>query len=92
MLSKKNIFFKSLSILEKRDVKIFFIFIAVSIVISFIELLGIGLLGTFIMFLTDINESLDKINNFEILSFMHDFNEKNLIYFFFNLNYSVFYN
>ena len=82
MLSKKNIFFKSLSILEKRDVKIFFIFIAVSIVISFIELLGIGLLGTFIMFLTDINESLDKINNFEILSFMHDFNEKNLIYFF----------
>ena len=34
------------------------------------------------MFLADINSFLDKIDKFEILSFMHDFNEKDLIYFF----------
>jgi len=82
MLSKKNIFLKSLSILEKKVVIIFFIFIAVSIFISFIELIGVSFLGTFIMFLTDINGFLDKIDKFEILSFMHDFDEKDLIYFF----------
>ena len=61
----------------------------VSIFISFIELLGISFIGTFIMFLADINSFLDKIDKFEILSFMHDFNEKDLIYFF-NLNHIFF--
>ncbi len=82
MLNKKNIFLKSLSILEKKVVTIFFLFMVVSIFISFIELLGISFIGTFIMFLADINSFLDKIDKFEILSFMHDFNEKDLIYFF----------
>ena len=82
MLNKKNIFLKSLSILEKKVVTIFFFFMVVSIFISFIELLGISFIGTFIMFLADINSFLDKIDKFEILSFMHDFNEKDLIYFF----------
>jgi len=82
MLNKKNIFLKSLSILEKKVVTIFFLFMVVSIFISFIELLGISFIGTFIMFLADINSFLDKIDKFEILSFMRDFNEKDLIYFF----------
>ncbi len=82
MLNKKNIFLKSLSILEKKVVTIFFLFMVVSIFISFIELLGISFIGTFIMFLADINSFLDKIDKFELLSFMHDFNEKDLIYFF----------
>ena len=90
MLNKKNIFLKSLSILEKKVVTIFFLFMVVSIFISFIELLGISFIGTFIMFLADINSFLDKIDKFEILSFMHDFNEKDLIYFFFNLNHIFF--
>jgi len=82
MLNKKNIFLKSLSILEKKVVTIFFLFMVVSIFISFIELLGISFIGTFIMFLADINSFLDKIDKLKILSFMHDFNEKDLIYFF----------
>ena len=82
MLSKKNIFLESLSIFEKKVVTIFFIFIAACIFISFIELIGVSFLGTFIMFLTDINGFLDKIDKFKILSFMHDFDEKDLIYFF----------
>ena len=82
MFIKKNIFLKSLSILERKVVTFFFLFIVASIFISFIELIGISFLGTFIMFLTDINGFLDKIDKFEILSFMHDFDEKDLIYFF----------
>ena len=82
MFSKKNIFHKSLSILERKVVIIFFLFIVSSIFISFIELIGISFLGTFIMFLTDINGFLNKIDKFEILSFMHNFDEKGLIYFF----------
>ena len=67
MLNKKNIFLKSLSILEKKVVTIFFLFYGcVSIFISFIELLGISFIGTFIMFLADINSFLDKIDKFEI--------------------------
>lgn len=90
MLNKKNIILKSLSILEKKVVTIFFLFIAASIFISFIELIGISFLGTFIMFLSDINGFLDKIDKFEILSFMHNFNEKDLIYFFL-ISISVFF-
>ena len=82
MLNKKNIFLKSLSILEKKVVTIFFLFAAISIFISFIELIGISFLGTFIMFLTDINGFLEKTDKFDILSFMQNFSEKNLIYFF----------
>ncbi len=82
MLNKKNIFLKSLSILEKKVVTIFFLFAAISIFISFIELIGISFLGTFIMFLTDINGFLEKTDKFNILSFMQNFSEKDLIYFF----------
>ena len=82
MFNKKNIFLKSLSILEKKVITIFFLFAAISIFISFIELIGISFLGTFIMFLTDINGFLEKTDKFEILSFMHNFSEKDLIYFF----------
>ena len=82
MFNKKNIFLKSLSILEKKVITIFFLFAAISIFISFIELIGISFLGTFIMFLTDINGFLEKTDKFDILSFMQNFSEKNLIYFF----------
>ena len=82
MLNKKNIFLKSLSILEKKVVTFFFLFAAISIFISFIELIGISFLGTFIMFLTDINGFLEKTDKFDILSFMQNFSEKDLIYFF----------
>ncbi len=82
MFSKKNIFLKSLSILEKKVIIIFFLFGAISIFISFIELIGISFIGTFIMFLSDINGFLEKIDKFEVLSFMQNFNEKDLIYFF----------
>ena len=34
------------------------------------------------MFLSDINGFLEKIDKFEVLSFMQNFNEKDLIYFF----------
>ena len=92
MFSKKNIFLKSLSILEKKVIIIFFLFGAISIFISFIELIGISFIGTFIMFLSDINGFLEKIDKFEVLSFMQNFNEKDLIYFFLILITIFFFN
>ncbi len=82
MLNRKNIILKSLSILDKKIILIFFLLSVSSIFISFIELIGISFLGTFIMFLTDINGFLDKIDKFEILSFMSNYDEKDLIYLF----------
>ena len=65
MSNKENIFLKSLSILDKK-VLIFFSSIALSsVLISFVELVGIGFLGTFILFLSDINGFLIKIDKFE---------------------------
>ncbi len=82
MSNKENIFLKSLSILDKK-VLIFFSSIALSsVLISFVELVGIGFLGTFILFLSDINGFLIKIDKFEMLSFLSSYSEKEITYFF----------
>tara|TARA_B100000989_G_scaffold262494_1_gene213997 strand:- start:2390 stop:4180 length:1791 start_codon:yes stop_codon:yes gene_type:complete len=82
MSNKENIFLKSLSILDKK-ILIFFSSIALSsVLISFVELVGIGFLGTFILFLSDINGFLIKIDKFDILSFLSSYSEKEITYFF----------
>ena len=82
MSIKKNIFIKSLFILDKK-ILIFFISIALSsILISFVELIGIGFLGTFILFLSDMSNFISRIDKFEILSFLLSYNEKELTYIF----------
>ena len=82
MSNKKNIFLKSFSILDKK-VLIFFSSIALSsVLISFVELVGIGFLGTFILFLSDINGFLINIDKFQILSFLSSYSEKEITYFF----------
>ena len=82
MSNKENIFLKSLSILDKK-ILIFFSSIALSsVLISFVELVGIGFLGTFILFLSDINGFLIKIDKFDMLSFLSSYSEKEITYFF----------
>jgi len=82
MNTKKNIFFSSFKILDKK-LKLLFVLVAISsILISFIELVGIGLLGTFILFLTDISESMKQISNFKFFSFLLTWDRMEIIYFF----------
>ena len=82
MSNKENIFLKSLSILDKK-VLIFFSSIALStVLISFVELVGIGFLGTFILFLSDMSSFISRIDKFEMLSFLLSYNEKELTYIF----------
>ena len=79
---KENIILKSFKILDKKILIFFALMTVSSILVSFIELLGIGFLGSFVMILTDIKGSLYEISKYEVFSFLNDLDEKNIIYLF----------
>ena len=82
MKDKINIIFESFNILEKKTI-ISFIFIAISsIFISFLELAGIGFIGSFIMLLTDTDSALNTINKYKIFSFLENFSKTSILEFF----------
>lgn len=75
------------------DKKLFVYLILISfgtIIISFLELIGIGVLAGFVLFLSDVKNFVDSLPNFKILDFIKDLDEKNLINLFLILIVSFF--
>ena len=61
-----------------------------TIIISFLELIGIGVLAGFVLFLSDIKNFVDSLPNYKILDFVKDLDEKSLINLFLILIVSFF--
>ena len=81
MVNKKNIYFQCFNLLENKTKYFYFFIIIASIFVSFLELVGIGFLGSFIMFLTDIQGALEIITKYKFFYFLLDIDEASLINF-----------
>ena len=82
MSNKINTIFEGFKLLEKKTTQTFIIIGISSIFISFIELIGIGFIGTFIMFLTDINGALESFSDYTIFAFLLKLDNSSIINFF----------
>ena len=60
-----NLIRQSFSILDKKIKIIFFLILFASILVSFIEIIGIGILGSFVMMLSDTNGFLKLLNKYD---------------------------
>ena len=60
-----NLIRQSFSILDKKIKIIFFLILFASILVSFIEIVGIGILGSFIMMLSDTNGFFKLLNKYD---------------------------
>ena len=63
-----NLIRQSFSILDKK-IKIIFLILFASILVSFIEIIGIGILGSFVMMLSDTNGFLKLLNKYDFLNY-----------------------
>ena len=79
MSNKINTIFEGFKLLEKKTTQTFIVFAISSIVISFIELVGIGFIGTFIMFLTDIDSALESFSDYTIFAFLLNLDSSSII-------------
>ncbi len=79
MSNKINTIFKGFKLLEKKTTQTFIVIAISSIVISFIELVGIGFIGTFIMFLTDIDSALESFSDYTIFAFLLNLDSSSII-------------
>ena len=66
--------------LEKKNLILLFFFLLLSILISFTETLGLGILAIFVGFITEPEIIINKIPNTEIKNYLLDFQYKELIY------------
>ena len=64
-----NLIRQSFSILDKKIKIIFFLILFASILVSFIEIIGIGILGSFVMMLSDTNGFLKLLNKYDFLNY-----------------------
>ena len=64
-----NLIRQSFSILDKKIKIIFFLILFASILVSFIEIVGIGILGSFVMMLSDTNGFLKLLNKYDFLDY-----------------------
>lgn len=76
----KKINFNELTRIIDKKLFIYLILISLStIIISILELIGIGALAGFVLLLSDVKNFIDSLPNFKILNFVKEMEEKNLI-------------
>tara|TARA_B100000989_G_C19519310_1_gene463300 strand:+ start:120 stop:1877 length:1758 start_codon:yes stop_codon:yes gene_type:complete len=67
-----NLIRQSFSILDNKIKIIFFLILFASILVSFIEIVGIGILGSFVMMLSDTNGFLKLLNKYDFLNYFEN--------------------
>ena len=67
-----NLIKQSFSNLDKKIKIIFFLILFASILVSFIEIVGIGILGSFVMMLSDTDGFLKLLNKYDFLNYFKD--------------------
>ena len=76
----KKINFNELTKIIDKKLFIYLILISLTtIIISILELIGIGALAGFVLLLSDVKNFIDSLPNLKILNFVKEMEEKNLI-------------